>query len=176
MAAWVWQGCHTLLICENLCNLWEAHLRQAVLCVLRILWEYSCSPTDFTLHRWLGCVGFPTEFTDLTELLAEKNLPRNSRNPQKLGCAIGCVGLTGMPYPPNLCASVPICGRHISARRFCVFRVFCGNTLSACLVGAAETAAPPAGYRSPSDRIPSAVQSDSVRRPIRFRPLSDDLV
>ena len=80
MAAWVWQGCHTLLICENLCNLWEAHLSQKVLCVLRILWEYSCSPTDFTdRHRWLGCVGFPTESTDLTELLAEKNLPRNSR-------------------------------------------------------------------------------------------------
>ena len=147
-------------------------------CILRILWEYSCSPTDFTLHRWLGCVGFPTESTDLTELLAEKNLPRNPRNPrnpQKLGCAIGCVGMAGMPYPPNLkiCA---ICGRPISARRFCVFCVFCGNTLSACLVGAAETAAPPAGFRPPSDRIPFAAQSDSVRRPIRFRSLSDDLV
>ena len=134
--------------------LWAAHLRQAVLCVLRILWEYSCSPTDFTdRHRWLGCVGFPTESSDLTELLAEKNLPRNSRNPQKLGCAIGCVGMAGMPYPPNLCASVPICGRHISARRFCVFRVFCGNTLSACSVGAAETAAPPAGFRPLSDDL-----------------------
>ena len=127
MAAWVWQGCHTLLICENLCNLWEAYLSQKVLCVLRILWEYSCSPTDFTdRHRWLGCVGFPTESTDLTELLAEKNLPRNPRNPQKLGRAIGCVGMAGMRYPPNLkiCA---ICGRPISARRFCVFCVFCWN-------------------------------------------------
>ena len=166
------------------------NLSQKVLCVLRILWEYSCSPTDFTdrhrwlgcvgsptdftdRHRWLGCVGFPTESTDLTELLAVKNLPRNSRNPQKLGCAIGCVCMTGMPYLPNLCASVPICGRHISARRFCVFCVFCGNTLSVCLVGAAETAA---GYRPPSDQIPSAARSDSVRRPIGFRPLSDDLV
>ena len=26
VAAWVWQGCHTLLICENLCNLWELSL------------------------------------------------------------------------------------------------------------------------------------------------------
>ena len=59
-------------------------------------------------------------------------------------CSVVGVGMTGMPYLPNLCASVPICGRHISARRFCVFRVFCGNTLSACSVGAAETAAPPA--------------------------------
>ena len=42
--------------------------------------------------------------------------------------------MAGMPYPPNLCASVPICGRHFSARMFCVFRVFCGNSLPVCLV------------------------------------------
>ena len=35
-----------------------------------------------------------------------------------------------MPYPPNLCASVPICGRYFSARRFRVFRGFCGNIVS----------------------------------------------
>ena len=90
-------------------------------------------------------------------------------------CSVGGVGMTGMPYLPNLCASVPICGRHISARRFCVFCVFCGNTLSACSVGAAETAAPPAGYRSPPDRIPFAVRSDSVRRPVGFRPPSNQI-
>ena len=28
-----------------------------------------------------------------------------------LGCVIGGVGMAGMPYPPNLCASVSICGR-----------------------------------------------------------------
>ena len=53
-----------------------------------------------------------------------------------LGCVIGSVGMAGMPYPPNLCASVPICGRHFSARMFCVFCVFCGNSLPVCLVGA----------------------------------------
>ena len=42
--------------------------------------------------------------------------------------------MAGMPYPPNLCASVPICGRHFSARMFCVFCVFCGNSLPVCLV------------------------------------------
>ena len=26
LAAWVWQGCHTLLICAHLCHLWEALL------------------------------------------------------------------------------------------------------------------------------------------------------
>ena len=54
------------------------------------------------------------------------------------------------------------------------------NRLPVCLVGAAETAAPPTvsvrrpiGFRPPSDRFPSAVQSVSVRRPIGFRPSSD---
>ena len=28
VAAWVWQGCHTLLICAHPCNLWENILRQ----------------------------------------------------------------------------------------------------------------------------------------------------
>ena len=72
-------------------------------------------PTDFTdLHRWLGCVCSPTDFTEFTEFW-------------------GCCWLRGygrMPYPPNLCASVPICGRYFSARRFCVFCAFCGNIVS----------------------------------------------
>ena len=42
--------------------------------------------------------------------------------------------MAGMPYPPNLCASVPICGRISSARMFCVFCVFCGNSLPVCFV------------------------------------------
>ena len=41
--------------------------------------------------------------------------------------------MVGMPYPPNLCASVSICGRYFSARMFCVFSVFCGNSLPVCL-------------------------------------------
>ena len=72
-------------------------------------------PTDFTdLHRWLGCVCSSTEFTEFTEVW-------------------GCCWLRGygrMPYPPNLCASVRICGRLFSARNFCAFRGFCGNIVS----------------------------------------------
>ena len=104
-----------------------------------------------------------------------------------LGCVIGGVGMAGMPYPPNLCASVPICGRHFSARRFCVFCVFCGEFVH-CFVGAArlvhlrqvhplrvppESAPSAIGLRPPPDRIASAVQSDSVRHPVRFRSLHD---
>ena len=33
----------------------------------------------------------------------------------------------------------------------------------------------PIGFRPPSDQIPSAVRSDCVRRPIRFRPPSDQI-
>ena len=64
--------------------------------------------------QMVGCVNSPTEFTEFTEVL-------------------GCCWQRGygrMPYPPNLCASVPICGRCFSARRFCVFRGFCGNIVS----------------------------------------------
>ena len=40
LAAWVWQGCHTLLICEHPCHLWEALLCQKVPCVL---WENTAA-------------------------------------------------------------------------------------------------------------------------------------
>ena len=39
-------------------------------------------------------------------------------------CLVGCVGMAGMPYPPNLCISVKSVGEF-------------------CSVGAAGTAAPP---------------------------------
>ncbi len=70
-------------------------------------------------------------------------------------------------HPDNLCASE--------------WNLFEDNRLPVCLVGAAETAAPPTvsvrrpiGFRPPSDRVPSAVRLDSVRRPIGFRSLHDD--
>ena len=81
------------------------------------------SPTEFTdLHGWFGCVGSPTEFTEFTEVW-------------------GCCWQRGygrMPYPPNLCASVPICGRYFSARRFRVFRAFCGRCFSTRRVRSVE--------------------------------------
>ena len=84
-----------------------------------------------------------------------------------LGCVVGGVGMAGMPYPPNLCASVPICGRHFSARRFCVFRVFCGTlSLFALLVHL---------WAAHLRRFPSAARSVSVRRPIRLRPPPDQI-
>ena len=70
-------------------------------------------------------------------------------------------------HPDNLCASE--------------WNLFEDNRLPVCLVGAAETAAPPTvsvrrpiGFRPPSDRFPSAVRSGSVRRPIGLRSLHDD--
>ena len=40
LAAWVWQGCHTLL---HLCHLWEALLCQKFPCIPCVLWEYLFS-------------------------------------------------------------------------------------------------------------------------------------
>ena len=76
-------------------------------------------------------------------------------------------GYGRMPYPPNQCASVSICGRHFSARRFCVFRVFCGTlSLFALLVHL---------WAAYLRWFPSAAQSDCVRHPIGFRPPSDQI-
>ena len=76
-------------------------------------------------------------------------------------------GYGRMPYPPNQCASVSICGRHFSARRFCVFRVFCGTlSLFALLVHL---------WAAHLRWFPSAARSDSVRHPIGFRSRSDQI-
>ena len=85
-----------------------------------------CSPTEYAefteppaemsshgFHRFTQILRVrcsPTEFTEYTEF--------------------GSVGMAGMPYPPtsvNICA---VCGRLFSARRFRVFRAFCGNIFS----------------------------------------------
>ena len=89
-----------------------------------------------------------------------------------LGCVIGGVGMAGMPYPPNLCASVQsvggtslpecsVCSAYSVGHSLCLLCwCICGRHISA-------------GFRPPPDQIPSAVQSDSVRHQIRFRPLHD---
>ena len=99
--------------------LWKTLLCQNVLCVLRILWEHS-----LCLLCWC-CRGSCTSVVVFSHGIHGIH--------GMLGCVIGGVGMAGMPYPPNLCASVSICGRCFSARRFCVFRVFCGNSLPVCL-------------------------------------------
>ncbi|WP_302555247.1 hypothetical protein, partial [Leyella stercorea] len=86
------------------------------------------SPTEFTEFTEVSSVGYsPTDFTEFTEVSGRGFSPTDFTDFHRwLGCVIGSVGMAGMPYPPNLCASVSICGRHFSARRFCVFCVFCG--------------------------------------------------
>ena len=119
--------------------------RDSIAIFPQVSWEFGCvsSPTEFTevrlrksshrFHRfaqmaWLrlfshgfhrstqmvGCVCSPTEFTEFTEVWG----------------AVGCVGMAGCHTLLHLCKSVPICGRYFSARRFRVFRAFCGNIVS----------------------------------------------
>ena len=164
-------GCHTLLICAYPClsvegtSLPECSVCSA--CSVGTLYLFALLVLQRQLHQ-RGSI-----------------LPRNPRNPQKLGCVIGGVGMAGMPYPPNLCVSVSICGR-LSLPE--------GSVCSACSVGTLSPSAwlvhlrqvhplrvPPEsapsaiGLRPPPNRIPSAVQSDSVRRPIGFRSPSDQI-
>ena len=85
-----------------------------------------------------------------------------------LGCVIGGVGMAGMPYPPNLCASVPICGR-LSLPECSVCSAYSvGHSLCLlcwCICGRHISA----GFRPPPDQIASAARSDCVRHPIGFR-------
>ena len=82
---------------------------------------------------------------------------------QKLGCVVGGVGMAG-------CHTLLICAylwEAFSARRFCVFRVFCGTlSLFALLVHL---------WAAYLRRFPSAARSDCVRHPIRFRPPSNQI-
>ena len=88
-------------------------LCQNVLCVPRILWELSPR-----LLCWC-CRGSCTSVVVFSH--------RFHGFPQMVRLRYWRRGYGRMPYPPNLCVSVPICGRHFSARMFCVFRVFCGT-------------------------------------------------
>ena len=71
------------------------------------------SPTEFTEFTEVSSVGYsPTDFTEFTEVSGRGFSPTDFTDFHRwLGCVIGSVGMAGMPYPPNLCASVPICGR-----------------------------------------------------------------
>ena len=145
LAAWVWQGCHTLLICAHLCHLWEALLCKRFLCVPCVLWE-SLSSHVFLLRRvWHLAIptppamGYsPTEYAEFTEPPTEMSSHGFHRFTQilRVRCSpteftefteFGSVGMAGMPYPPTSVNIRVICGRLFSARSFCEFRAFCGN-------------------------------------------------
>ena len=113
-------GCHTLLICAHLCLSVGGFLCQKVLCVPRVLWEHS-----ICLLCWC-CRGSCTSVVVFSHGF--------HGFPQKLGCVIGGVGMAGMPYPPNLCASVPICGR-LSLPEGSVCSAYSVGTLSPRLLG-----------------------------------------
>ena len=109
LAAWVRQDAIPSYICVNPCYLWETLLCKKLLCVPWVLWEYS-------LPR-------------ISQINTDGWLRKSSHGIHGIHRSLGCCWLRGygrMPYPPNLCASVRICGRCFSARRFCVFRAFCG--------------------------------------------------
>ena len=85
-------------------------------------------PTEFTEFTEASGRGYsPTDFTEFTEVSGVGYSPTDFTDAHRfLGCVIGGVGMAGMPYPPNLCASVSICGR-LSLPE--------GSVCSACSVG-----------------------------------------
>ena len=120
LAAWVWQGCHTLLICAHPCHLWESFLCKRF-CEFRAFCGNLFPPTDFTdLHRYLGCAV----------------LPQNSQNTQNLAAWVwqGCHTLL------HLCASVSSVGGSSLQEVLCIrcipwellHRLFCWCSGDSC--------------------------------------------
>ena len=107
-------GCHTLLhLCASV-PICGRYFSARMFCAFRGFCGNIVSHGFHRSTQMVGCVNSPTEFTEFTEVL-------------------GCCWQRGygrMPYPPNLCASVRICGSHFSARMFRVFRAFCGRFFS----------------------------------------------
>ena len=174
MAAWVWQGCHTLLICAHPCLSVGGFLCQNVLCVPRVLWEHSlCLLCWCCRGSCTSVVVFSHGFHGFPQMVRLRYWRR---------------GYGRMPYPPNLCASVSICGRLSLPEGSVCSAYSVGHSLPVCLVGAArlvhlrqvhplrvppESAPSAIRLRPPPNQIASATRSDSVRGPIRFRPLHD---
>ena len=99
-------GCHTLLICVHLClSVGGTSLPECSVCS-----AYSVGHS-LPVCLFMSVVVFSHGIHVIHVML---------------GCVIGGVGMAGMPYPPNLCASVPICGR-LSLPE--------GSVCSACSVG-----------------------------------------
>ena len=73
-------GCHTLLIRENPCILWNALSSKKV---------SVCS-----VHS-VGILMFSHRSHGLTQMLVAHVLLRNPQKSQKLGCVSGCVGMAG---------------------------------------------------------------------------------
>ena len=73
-------GCHTLLIRENPCVLWDALSSKKV---------SVCS-----VHS-VGILMFSHRSHGLTQMLVAHVLPRNPQKSQKLGRVSGCVGMAG---------------------------------------------------------------------------------
>ena len=101
----------------------------------KLLAEKSLPRMRTDAHRWFGCVGFSHGIHEIHRSFWRRRAShRCHRCPQIVrlrmvlwkDSLVGCVGMAGMPYPPNLCISA-ICGRIPCASRFCVFCVFCGR-------------------------------------------------
>ena len=91
LAAWVWQGCHTLLhLCASVSSVGGSSLPEVSVSSVLICGRLFSARSFCAFRAFCGNIFSPTEFTESTEFVS--------------------VGIAGMPYPPNLCASVPSVG------------------------------------------------------------------
>ena len=83
LAAWVWQGCHTLLhLCSSVPSVGGSSLQEVSVCSVLICGRLFSARSFCEFRAFCGNIFSPTEFTESTEFVS--------------------VGMAGMPYPPNL--------------------------------------------------------------------------
>ena len=181
LAAWVRQDAIPSYICVNPCYLWEALLYKKLLWVL---WEYS-SPTDFTdSHRWLVALvaawvrqdAIPSyicvNLCYLWETLLYKKLlcvpwvlweyssPTDCTDQHRWLGALVAAWVRQDAIPSYICVNLCYLWETLLYKK--LLWVPCVLWEYHCLVGAAETAAPPEIASVPSVEV-SSQQEISVR-------------
>ena len=130
LAAWVWQGCHTLLhLCASVPSVGGSSLP-----------EVSVRSVEISFLPRISQI-----YTDTYGALFSHGIHRIHRICQR--------GYGRDAIPSYICEHPCHLWEALLCKRFCVFGVFRGSFFTACSVGAAETAAPPGGIHGSSVQI-----------------------
>ena len=130
LAAWVWQGCHTLLhLCASVPSVGGSSLP-----------EVSVRSVEISFLPRISQI-----YTDTYGALFSHGIHRIHRICQR--------GYGRDAIPSYICEHPCHLWEALLCKRFCVFGVFRGSFFTACSVGAAETAAPPGGIHGSSVHI-----------------------
>ena len=150
LAAWVWQGCHTLLhLCASVSSVGVFSLPEVSVCSVLICGRLFSARRfcEFRAHLWESflCQEVLCVPCVLWKSLSSHRIHRIHRIWQR--------GYGRNAIPSYICAHLCHLWEVLLCKRFCVFGAFRGRFFTACFVCAAETAAPPGGIHRSSVQI-----------------------